>query len=304
MSEIISIIKSLPINKITEVYLVGSTNDYYRIILSNTSRKAVKIDLKKGLKGNFIPIEKSRIYIGNATQNVTPNIAKELLTKCEYLNGVIVPNEETFEIVLSLLEIIDFKQIKQDKTNHTFVSWLRLQEGRDDLIGDVVSDILRDAELSNFESYEKIKERIQNATFLTSWEINTFRDYKKNGVVNPLLCLKLAKMEYDIYLKKNKLKKFAIRDKSGFVYFLKYENQDSPIKIGRAKNINARVIQLQTSLPFDLEIIGFIRAENYFELENKLHLEFETKKLKREWFELTENDAIEIINKNGGELNE
>ncbi len=100
------------------------------------------------------------------------------------------------------------------------------------------------------DHYEEIKERIQNATLSPSWEINSFQDHKKNGLVNPLFCLKLAKMEYDIYLKKNKLKKFSIRDKSGFVYFLKYENQDSPIKIGRTKNVKTRMMQLQTASPY------------------------------------------------------
>ncbi|MDQ2179131.1 GIY-YIG nuclease family protein [Marinifilum sp. D714] len=302
MFEINSIIKSLPINKITEVYLVGSNNDYYKIFLVDKSNDAVRIDLKKGFEGNFNTITKSTIFNGNATQIVTPQIAKDLLSKCKYLNNVLKPNNDTFTATIKLLEIIDFKDIKQSKDNQTFMSWLRQQTGRDDLIGDITNDILQDPKLSGFESYDQIKEHIQNETFLNSWDINTFRDYKKKGNVNPLLCLKLAKLEYDVYIKKNKLKKFAIRNNSGFVYFLKYETQNSPIKIGRAKNIQTRITQLQTSLPYDLETIGYIETDNYFDLERKIHLEFEDRKLKREWFELTISEVTEIITKYSGVL--
>ncbi len=58
-------------------------------------------------------------------------------------------------MVLSLLEKPDFEQIKQDETNHPFVSWLPLQNGRDDLIGDVVCDLLQDSELSSFGSLRR-----------------------------------------------------------------------------------------------------------------------------------------------------
>ena len=54
MSEIISIIKSLPIRKITDVYLTGSDKDYYKLYLTDNSQTAVWIVLKKVWKKIFL----------------------------------------------------------------------------------------------------------------------------------------------------------------------------------------------------------------------------------------------------------
>lgn len=181
-------IKRLPINKISEVYLIGSGSNYYRIFLMDESECAVRIDLKRELKGNFRKVEKSSIHMGNSTISVTPKRATELLTKCEYIYDGSEQKKETFDLVLNLLNICDFRGIKRDKTNHTFASWLLLQEGRDDLIGEIEFDISRDSKLSGLESYEEIEERVKNAVCLNSSD-------------KPLQCLELAKKEYDIYLK-------------------------------------------------------------------------------------------------------
>ncbi|MGB5990221.1 MAG: GIY-YIG nuclease family protein [Marinifilaceae bacterium] len=80
------------------------------------------------------------------------------------------------------------------------------------------------------------------------------------------------------------------------------ENKNSLVKIGRTKNIAARVSQLQTSLPYDLEVIWYIETDDYFELENKFHEEFKTKRERRGWFNLTKNEALEILHENNGIL--
>ena len=303
MSKLISIIKSLPFKKITSVYLTGSDNDYYKLHLVGNSKNAVRIDLKKGLTGNLVNRDKSLIYIGNKTQIIKPELALSLLENCKYNGQCYPPNKETLDIVIQLLKKPDFTEIRKDQEKETFSSWLEKQDGRDDLIGDLVYDILRDSKLSGYESYDEIKKRITSAIFLQSWDINSFRESKKEGSVNPLLVLKLAKMEYEIFIKQTKLKRFAIRDTSGFVYFFRFENQDSPIKIGRAKNIDSRKKQIQTSSPYDIAIIGYIETDDYYELETKIHRDYDSKRINREWFDLTEKEALEIINENGGELN-
>jgi hypothetical protein len=303
-SELISIIKNLPIDKITDVYLVGSDENYYRIFLSNRSGKAVKIDLFKDTSGNFYKIENSSIFIGDKTQRISPKKAYELLSRCLY-NSECQQNKHTMRIVLSLLDMYNFKIIKADKDNHTFASWVKTQEGRDDLIGDLIFDILRDPKLSGFESYDEIAQRINSSTMFSNWGINSFREANKEGSVNPFLVLKLAKMEYEIYQKRTKLMKFAIRDTSGFIYFFKYDNQDIPIKIGRAKDIEKRKVQLQTSLPYDLVTIGYIETDDCFNLEKEIHSKLKSKRIRsdREWFKITEDRAKELIKKYNGVVN-
>lgn len=303
MSKLITLIKSLPFKKVKTVYLTGSENDFYRLHLVGSSENAVRVDLFKGLTGNFSNRDKSLIENGEKTQIVVPEIAVKLLdnfkSSCKYS----LPNKETIDIVIQLLRNPDFTEIQKNKEKETFSSWLEKQDGRDDLIGDLVSDILKDNQLSGYESFCEIKERISNATLFSTWDVNSFRESTKKGRVNPLLVLKLAKMEYEIYIKQSKLKRFAIRDTSGFVYFFRYEEKNSPVKIGRAKNIDSRKKQLQTSSPYDIVTIGHISTKDYFELEKKIHKEHDSKRINREWFDLTEKDIIDIIKIHQGEIN-
>lgn len=288
------------IDKILNVYLIGSENDYYRLHLADNSGNALRVDLNKGLKGNFLKQEESTINIGKKTKIVSPIEALKLLY--EFKNrGNNSPNPETFEKTLQLLKESDLKK-KQTIKEETFLSWLVKQNDRDDLIGDVAYDLTKEPELNNYQTYKAIYDLISNnPNFLRQqWDINCFDDNEKKGTVNPLLVLQLAQMEYEIYRKKNLLKKFAVRDPSGVVYFFRQENQKGPIKIGRAKDINRRKKQLQTSLPHNLVTIGFIETPNYFELEKKIHAIFVSSCINREWFELSEQKVINIINKFNG----
>lgn len=66
-----------------------------------------------------------------------------------------------------------------------------------------------------------------------------------------------------------------------FVYFVSYQN--GPIKIGKAKNITARMSGLQTGSPHKLELMGVMRGSRG--LEHKLHDKFSSLRLSGEWFE-------------------
>lgn len=292
---------TLLIDKIHNVYLIGSDNDYYRSYLVDNSGNAFRVDLNKGLEGNFLKLEESRIYVGNKTKIVSSRKALKLLEEFKNKYKINPPNHETLKTVLQLLKKHDFKK-KQSTKEETFLSWLIKQNNRDDLIGDIAYDLSKKPQFHNHQTYEAIYKLISNTSLLSHWDINSFDDNEKKGTVNPLLVLELAQMEYQIYKKKILLKKFAVRDTSGIVYFFRQEYQKGPIKIGRAKDIIRRKKQLQTSLPYDLITIGFIETPDYFKLEKKIHEMFISSCINREWFDLREQDVIDVIKNFNGTL--
>lgn len=303
MKTIDAIIYSLPIEFIGKVYLIGESSDYYKLYLEQKDNCIIKIDLNSTVENNFINFKVSdTVYKGNLTQELNANMALNLLESCSWKNGL-KPNSKTLKITKELLKIEDFKSLKKEiDRNLPFFFWIRKQEERDDLIGDLAYDILRDKKLGFFKTYKELKSYISfNQT--GNWEINSFKDSKKkSGNVSPLLCLKLAKMEYDIKKKREHLKEFRIPNTNGYIYFLKPKNKEGPVKIGRARNIKQRISQLQTSLPYDLKLIGYIGTSNYIKLEKEIHKIHKNKKIKREWFDLKLIEVENIIKAYNGEI--
>lgn len=78
-----------------------------------------------------------------------------------------------------------------------------------------------------------------------------------------------------------------------FVYFVSYEN--GPVKIGKAKNISARIKTLQTGIPYPLQLLGVMAGRTG--LEGALHRKFHTSRLNGEWFERDSN-LLEFIHQN------
>jgi|GEM_PF-2073692 len=302
MKTIDAIIYSLPIEFIDKVYLVGESSDYYKLYFEQKDNSIIKIDLNSTIENNFISFKMfDTVYKGNLTQELNANKALSLL-ECSSWNGY-KPNSKTLKITKELLKIGDFKSLKKEiDKNLPFFFWIRKQEERDDLIGDLAYDILRDKELGFFKTYKELKSYISfNQT--GNWEINSFKDSKKKfGNVSPLLCLKLAKMEYDIKKKREHLKEFRVPNTNGYIYFLKPKNEEGPVKIGRARNIKQRISQLQTSLPYDLKLIGYIGTSNYIKLEKEIHKIHKNKNIKREWFDLKLTEAENIIKEYNGEI--
>lgn len=293
---------SMPINKITKVILIGEEYDYYRMYLCSNSKKAIRIDLKKKVFGNFIVEDKEHIEFGDLTRSENPDKAAALLSDTKYLNGKIKPDKQLIEVLIFMLLNRDFGKIKKCKNKETFSSWLFDQIGNDDLVGDLANDLKRKYFFGGIESYEIILSMVKEISLKSRWNINTFSDSKIRGYVNPLLVLEMAKMEFDMVEKKSLLNKFAIRDPYGYVYFLKPERGDLQVKIGRAKDIKARISQLQTSLPHDLITIGYIESDDSNKLERKIQKENSKFKLKREWFQISDEEAIRIIKENNGKL--
>ena len=91
----------------------------------------------------------------------------------------------------------------------------------------------------------------------------------------------------------------------GIVYFFKQNNVDA-VKIGltNGDNIIRRFTVFKTYAPFGAECIGIIKTIDCVNLERELHKLLKEKRInqKNEWFSITKNEAIKLINEYNGEL--
>lgn len=65
-------------------------------------------------------------------------------------------------------------------------------------------------------------------------------------------------------------------------------------KIGSSKNIYKRLIGIERSLPFSIQVIKIFETPFYKPIENIIHLKLKHRKIKTEWFRLTEIDIAEM----------
>lgn len=80
------------------------------------------------------------------------------------------------------------------------------------------------------------------------------------------------------------------------VYFFgERENSCNPIKIGVAKNIGVRKRNLQTGNPLELVLLGWIEADDTFQLERHLHKRFDAARVRGEWFAIEAADILPLL---------
>jgi predicted GIY-YIG superfamily endonuclease len=77
----------------------------------------------------------------------------------------------------------------------------------------------------------------------------------------------------------------------GYVYII--ESELGIYKIGRTKNVDARISQLK-SLPFKIELVHTIACEDDQQFEHELHDRFKDKRKTGEWFNLTKDDIDQL----------
>jgi hypothetical protein len=75
----------------------------------------------------------------------------------------------------------------------------------------------------------------------------------------------------------------------GVVYLLKSSN--GYYKIGKAKNLQSRLSEIQRQYPVEIRVIHYINCVYPYEAERKLHTYFSHLRLWGEWFSL-DNDAV------------
>lgn len=81
---------------------------------------------------------------------------------------------------------------------------------------------------------------------------------------------------------------------SGYIYVIRSEN--GKYKIGKAQDVNKRLQSLQTGTPEKLELVLTIKTSNKNVLETICHRQFSSKKIRGEWFSLTDDDLNWLSN--------
>ena len=81
-----------------------------------------------------------------------------------------------------------------------------------------------------------------------------------------------------------------------FVYFIQWE-EDGPVKIGVATDLDDRLNMLQVACPYKLKVIGFIANADHV-LEKQIHKKLKAYHIRGEWFKWCE-EIREIIKTQG-----
>lgn len=89
-------------------------------------------------------------------------------------------------------------------------------------------------------------------------------------------------------------KKGSPSNRQGFVYLLCNEVNPSIYKIGRTRNPKSRRETFGVLLPFDVEYVCLIQADDMYALERELHDRFADKRVNGEWFALSPDDVTHI----------
>lgn len=113
--------------------------------------------------------------------------------------------------------------------------------------------------------------------------------------------LKLPKNEFGNYIiipKKRNYSGITINNKKnnpdGFLYFIKGENTNF-YKIGVSLNPKRRICDIDSYLPFNLEILSIHYFKNVYDIEEKISKHLEIKKIRREWYNLNIEEAKNIM---------
>ena len=81
------------------------------------------------------------------------------------------------------------------------------------------------------------------------------------------------------------------------LYLLRYPWQDSPIKVGRTHDVNARICQLESGHNFRLQLLAVFPGQG--RLESKAHALLSTHRATngrgQEWFEVTLAQALSAV---------
>lgn len=82
----------------------------------------------------------------------------------------------------------------------------------------------------------------------------------------------------------------------GCVYLVKMVGL-TPIKIGYSDDETPfkRLQQFKVCAPYGVRLFGFIRSFNAVKLESVLHKRYKAYRLEGEWFDITEDEALKII---------
>ncbi|PHI18077.1 hypothetical protein CEQ90_19830 [Lewinellaceae bacterium SD302] len=286
------------LSKIVKVYFVGKgINELYKIYIQDDHQNCLRINLNANLEDSFIEINNYKPFTGKLTTVLNLKDARKYFESYESNN---IRQLEISRIVKELLTLSNWSSSRNNELkNPSFHIWLLSQINRDDLIGDIAYDIYRDKQIKSELTVEEIKQHVA----INVNDIKSLDDFDENAKsVSPSVCVELALLEYKVFNNKKTLKRFSIRDTAGYVYFMHEKLRPKEVKIGRARNVERRARQLSTGRPYDLRIIGVIKADDYFALEKKVQEYFKEKKIRKEWFRIEGELVKKYLQENNGEL--
>lgn len=82
-------------------------------------------------------------------------------------------------------------------------------------------------------------------------------------------------------------KRYKPRSSEGYVYLIQAKNSNR-FKIGMSENPEARLMQIQTMSPLELELIGYYWSDSMYQEEQKWHTRLQEFRVQGEWFQLSE----------------
>jgi hypothetical protein len=81
---------------------------------------------------------------------------------------------------------------------------------------------------------------------------------------------------------------------NGYIYFIRCVDTNF-YKLGVSKNPKRRICDIDSYLPFDLEILSLHYFENIYDIEKELSEKIKQFNIRREWYFLEINKAKEIM---------
>ncbi len=83
-------------------------------------------------------------------------------------------------------------------------------------------------------------------------------------------------------------------DANGYVYLIQADLPDKPCKIGKSTSVPDRMKLFGVKLPFDFQLLHIIPCLDHSKVEKKLHERFRDKRVNGEWFNLDQQDILDI----------
>ena len=81
----------------------------------------------------------------------------------------------------------------------------------------------------------------------------------------------------------------------GFVYLL-CDGENFKIGMTKQKNINKRILELQTGNPNEIWCVNYYKTKYPHKIEQMLHFRHRQSNIKNEWFDMTAHDVVNFEN--------
>lgn len=87
-----------------------------------------------------------------------------------------------------------------------------------------------------------------------------------------------------------------MKDKMDSIYLIQHKDIPEYTKIGYTSDINQRIRQLETASPTGILLVFSKETDYAYQIEQALHKKYAYKNSNLEWFQLSEEDIVTIIN--------